>query len=35
LARLAPHWAVARSRDAFDLGLSALLAGLLVPPPTA
>ncbi len=34
LARLGPHWAPARSRDAYDLGLSALLDGLLAPPPT-
>ncbi len=29
LARLAPFWASARSRDSYDLGLDALLTGLL------
>jgi AcrR family transcriptional regulator len=29
LASLAPHWAPARDRDAYDIGLTALLNGLL------
>jgi hypothetical protein len=29
LASLAPHWTPARDRDAYDIGLTALLDGLL------
>ena len=29
LARLAPHWAAARERDAYELGLEPLVDGLL------
>ncbi len=31
LARLAPHWAPARSKDSYDIGLTALLDGLVGP----